>query len=70
MIGVNPQRLRGKDVGVFSTYANSEAMNVHVWDSTKVDGSEGFGNLNCLTANRISYHFDFRGKEIFCFTKY
>ena len=59
--GINPQDLRGKNIGVYSGACFSDHQSATTSDPEKIDGREMVGNAISMIANRISYTFDFKG---------
>lgn len=59
--GINPQDLRGKNIGVYSGSCFSDHQSATTSDPEKIDGREMVGNAISMIANRISYTFNFKG---------
>jgi len=62
LLGVNPQSIRGSKIGVFVGEAPSESGAAWTDDIDKLTGHEMVGNLLSMTANKLSYFFDFTGE--------
>jgi acyl transferase domain-containing protein len=62
--GVSPNQLDGSNTGVFMGIMGNEWAQIHMSDYQKITPQVGVGNGYCMTANRISYHFNFRGPSL------
>ena len=70
---MDPGRIRGSRTGVFVGCSASEAHEAWALDLETIVGYEMTGCTRSMFANRLSYFFDFKGKEIgmdniFCVT--
>ena len=59
--GLIPANLVGTNAGVFVGLSGSEYLNLLIKDPTF---NTALGTLECMLANRISSHFDFRGLSL------
>lgn len=64
-IGINPEDLRGSKTGVFVGVSLSESEEYWSSDVEKVNGYGLVGCCKAMFANRISFSFDFNGKQSF-----
>lgn len=62
--GIPPRDLAGTRTGVFVGIMSSEWAQLHLTDYANVTAQVGSGNGYCMTANRISYHFDLKGPSL------
>lgn len=60
---MNPQEIRGSKTGVFIGVSASESDEFWTMDPEKVNGYGLTGCCRAMFPNRISYTFDFSGKE-------
>ncbi|MBW4574948.1 MAG: acyltransferase domain-containing protein [Aphanothece sp. CMT-3BRIN-NPC111] len=61
--GEIPEKLAGSNTGVFIGITSSEYFKLF-GNQESENFQASTGNHSCMTANRISYHFDFRGVSI------
>ena len=59
--GLDPDYLKGKNVGVYSGACFSDSMTSQLNDPNLMDGREMVGNALSMVANRVSFYFDFKG---------
>jgi myxalamid-type polyketide synthase MxaE and MxaD len=62
--GQVPERLVGKQAGVFIGIATNDYGRLQWNDLERIDAYAGTGNAMSIAANRISYVFDFRGPSL------
>lgn len=62
--GYNPLKLAGSKSGVFVGVGNSDYNTIQVEPREMIDAYVGTGSSRSLTANRLSYFFNFRGPSI------
>ena len=62
--GQVPARLVGTQVGVFIGIATNDYGWLRWNDLERIDAYAGTGNALSIAANRVSYHFDFRGPSV------
>lgn len=62
--GVSPVQLEGSNTGVFIGIMGNEWAHIHLTDYQKITPQIGSGNGYCMTANRISYHLNFKGPSL------
>ena len=67
--GVNPTKIKGTETGVFITTSGFDAPNIIASDSNRLEGPSFTGYRPSMFANRLSYAFDFRGRELFSMIK-
>lgn len=61
--GFNPAELRGTNTGVFIGCSASESEDYWTADVDRVNGYGLTGCAKAMFANRVSYSFDFQGKN-------
>lgn len=61
--GYNPSELRGRRIGVYVGVSSSESEEAWTADPANVSGYALTGCCRAMFANRLSYTFDFKGKE-------
>ena len=59
--GYCPDELNGSDTGVYVGVVTSDYWDLIQREDISPDGYTISGNINCVIANRISYHFNFTG---------
>lgn len=62
--GILPASLEGRKVGVFVGAMNADYANMQLQHIEDIDAFTGPGSQLAITANRISYFFDFRGPSL------
>lgn len=62
--GQIPEKLAGTNTGVFAGISASEYHQLVNQQQAIADIDASTGNHSCMLANRISYHFDFRGPSL------
>ncbi|GMK39956.1 polyketide synthase [Paenibacillus sp. CCS19] len=62
--GIRPASLEGRKVGVFVGAMNADYGNMQIQHIDDIDAFTGPGSQLAITANRISYFFDFRGPSL------
>ncbi len=62
--GQVPERLAGSQTGVFIGISNNDYGRIQFTDFRSIDAYAGTGNALSISANRISYLFDFHGPSI------
>lgn len=63
-VGTNPSSIRGSKTGVFIGASASEAHEAWAMDPQKTVGYSMTGCTRSMFANRLSYFFDFKGREL------
>lgn len=62
--GIVPDTLRGSQTGVYVGVMGNEWAHEQMADVGAINMHTGSGSGYCLTANRVSYHFDLRGPSM------
>lgn len=62
--GLSPDLLRGSRTGVFVGISTTDYRVLQSRGGLGTDAYSGTGNSSSIAANRISYHFDFRGPSM------
>ncbi|HYX18244.1 MAG TPA: SDR family NAD(P)-dependent oxidoreductase [Nostoc sp.] len=62
--GQMPERLADSKTGVFIGISGSDYSNIQHRDRDSSNAYTNLGSVNCITANRISYVFDFKGPSM------
>ncbi|HWI66270.1 MAG TPA: SDR family NAD(P)-dependent oxidoreductase, partial [Symbiobacteriaceae bacterium] len=62
--GQVPERLAGRNVGVFVGVMNPDYGHMQVSDLEQINAYTGTGGALCITANRLSYFLDLRGPSM------
>jgi fatty acid synthase, animal type len=67
--GIEPNKLKGTNTGVFIGASCSEAQNAFSSDPQTLDGYSMIGCATSMLANRLSYFFDLKGMISFIFNR-
>ncbi|MHC5767581.1 MAG: SDR family NAD(P)-dependent oxidoreductase [Nostoc sp.] len=62
--GQMSERLADSKTGVFIGISGSDYQNIQGSDRDSINAYTNLGGVNCVTANRISYVFDFKGPSM------
>jgi natural product biosynthesis luciferase-like monooxygenase protein/amino acid adenylation domain-containing protein len=62
--GLVPERLAGRECGVFIGMSSSDYYTLHSRDLDYHQAYTGTGNAHSIAANRLSYFFDFHGPSV------
>jgi len=62
--GINAEKLAGSDTGVFVGISSNDYARLQVGELSGSDAYMGTGTAQSISANRLSYSFDFRGPSI------
>ncbi len=62
--GISPIQLEGSNTGVFVGIMGNEWAQIHMTDYQNITAHVGSGNGYCMSPNRISYHFNFKGPSL------
>ncbi|MDJ0744620.1 MAG: beta-ketoacyl synthase N-terminal-like domain-containing protein [Xenococcaceae cyanobacterium MO_167.B27] len=62
--GISPVQLEGSNTGVFVGIMGNEWAYLHMTDYQNITAQIGSGNGYCMSPNRISYHFNFKGPSL------
>ncbi|WP_414587921.1 SDR family NAD(P)-dependent oxidoreductase [Scytonema sp. PCC 10023] len=62
--GQVPEGLAGSNTGVFIGICGSDYNDIQLSDRNSIDAYTNLGGVNCITANRISYVFNFTGPSM------
>ena len=64
LLGYNPETLRGKNIGVYVGLIFEDFCDAIANNMDEVTGYTAIGGKKNMSANRISYIFDFRGPSL------
>ena len=60
-LGQNPQKLRGRKIGVYVGCSGNEAYQGFTSDTASISGHEMVGCQSTMRANRVSFFMNFTG---------